>query len=371
MTSRSPGPVRISSYALALATTYLAVLLAHPPAARADTPNPPWQQQCPQRIALVVDLSESMEPNLDAVKQSARDLIDALRGAPNEVAVVTVGTNAVVAAPATNVSADDERQRVKEEVDDLDLLRGNLGATNWDAALTTVRDLQPDVVVLLTDGQPTAHGQPASGGSGPLDPEHLGSAVRAADALKSSGTRIVGLGMGLPPDNVGNLVAVTGPTAGDDFYQTDASGLLAKLYEIASKACGVPVIALPQPEPGTFPLIPVIGAGVVAVVASVVGGMLLSRRRSGTTVVSTPAARPLPDPTISLDDLPPVSSITAGDDPDPERGAGRTVAPAHEVEGRQREPRRISLARFQNADPPHQQDGDSRKSGSGADGPGV
>jgi von Willebrand factor type A domain len=354
------GPVMVR-YSLALVAISAALLLTCPPAARADSPNPPWQQQCPQRIALVVDLSESMGPNLDALKRSASNLIDALRGAPNEVAVVTFGTNALVAVPETNVSAQDDRRQVQNEIDNLSILEDDLGATNWDTALTTVRDVQPDVVVLLTDGQPNAHGKPVIEGSDPVDPEHLASAVRAADALKRSGTRIVGLGIGLLPGNVGNLMAVTGPTAGDDFYQTDASGLLDKLYDIASKTCGVPVAALPQPEPGTFPLIPVIGAGVVAVVAAVGGGMLLSRRRSGTTVGSAPAPRPLPDPTISPDP-PPAASIVVKDDP----AAGRrTVVPVDRAEGGQREPRRIPLARIQHTDPPRQRNHDGGSGGSG------
>jgi hypothetical protein len=359
MASRSSGLSRISSCGLALVTICVAVLLARPLTAQADTPNPPWRQHCPQRIALVVDLSESMKPNLDAVKQSARNLIDALRGAPNEVTVVTLGTNAVVAVPAGNVGANDERKRIKEKVNDLDVLTGNLGGTNWDAALTTVRVLQPDVVILLTDGQPTAHGQPATAGSGPLDPENLASAVRAADALKSSGTRIVGLGVGLPPENVGNLAAVTGPRVGDDFYQTDTSGLLNKLYDIASKTCGIPVVALPQPEPGTFPLVLVIGAGVVAVIAAVGGGMLLSRLRSGTTVLPSPAARELPDPTISLDDLPPVAPVLIKNEPTAEQ----TVVPQP---GSVRA-RRVSLDRIHNATPVRKQDHDgSAGTGDGA-----
>jgi hypothetical protein len=346
MGSRSRGLLRIFSHAFVLVLACIGVLLPGTFAAWADTPNPAWPAHCPQRIVLAMDLSESMDSNLDAVKRSARNLIDALRGTSNEVAVVTFGTNAVVAVPATNVGMDGERQRIKKEIDGLDLFRGNLGGTNWDAALTTARTLRPTVVVLLTDGLPNAHGQPATGG-GQLD---LEPAVRAADVLKSNGTRVVGLGLGLLPGNVGNLAAVTGPTSGDDFYQTDASGLLSKLYDIASKACGVPVAALPQPEPGTFPLMPVIGAGVVAVIAVVGGGILLSRRRSPTTVVPTPA-----------------SSIAAEDEPDPKR----TGVPARGVEGSGRGPRRISLDRFQGASPPHQRDRDSSKGDSGAGGPGA
>lgn len=342
---RVAGPVRLVGYALAVLTVYFVVTLSDTGSAQAETPNPPWQQQCPLRIALVVDLSESMAPSLDAVRQSAGDMIDALRGAPNQLAVITLGTDAVVAVPPTDVGADEPRRQVKSDIDDLQLLEGDLGATNWDAAFTAARGLHPDVVILLTDGQPTAYGTPAIGGSSATDSEPLAAAVRSADALKGNGTRIVGLGLGLTPGNVGNLAAVTGPAEGDDFYRTDASGLLSRLYEITGKACGVPVALLPQPEPGTFPLTEVISAAVAAVLAAVGIGIVLSRRRNGGSggiaATPSPAPRPLPDPTISLDDLPRTSSIGS-------------------------EPRRISLARFLDEEPDrHDRDGGAGGAGTG------
>lgn len=319
----------------------------------AGSPNPPWPQQCPLRIALVVDLSDSMEPHLDAVEQSVGELVEALGaealdGVPNEVAVVIFGSGADVAVPMTDVSDDD----IRGQVSDLGTTRGS---TNWEAALTAARGLQPDVVVLLSDGEP----------------DSLGPAVDAANALKSDGTRVVGLGIGLHSSSVGNLVAVTGPAAGDDFYQTSSSGLLDNLFEVASKACGmqvgpVPPPPVPQPAspappaPGSFPLIPVIIAGVAAVLAAVVGGILLSRRRSDLAVVSTPAPPP-PGSTISPEPL--ASSVVAEDD-DP--AAERTVTPAPDAERKQREPRRISLTRIQNAEPSHRPDEGSAGTGDGA-----
>lgn len=342
--TRVAGPVRLAGYALTVLTVYSAVTLSDAGSAQAEIPNPPWQQQCPQRIALVVDLSESMAPSLDAVRQSASDMIDALRGAPNQIAVITLGTDAVVAVPPTDVEADDSRRQVKSDIDDLELLEGGLGATNWDAAFTTARGVRPDVVILLTDGEPTTYGTPAIGGSSATDSEPLAAAIRSADALKSDGTRIVGLGLGLASGSVGNLAAVTGPAAGDDYYQSDASGLLSRLYEITGKACGIPVALLPQPEPGTFPLMQVIGGAVAAVLAAVGIGIVLSRRRSGgagaMAATPRPAPGPLPDPTISLDDLPRPSSIGS-------------------------EPRRVSLARFLDEDP------DRQDRGGGAGGSGT
>ncbi|MGH4014937.1 MAG: vWA domain-containing protein [Pseudonocardiaceae bacterium] len=372
MVQLGSGMVRAFTYALLLVAVAVALLPACalpsvPFTTPPGSPNPPWPQQCPLRIALVVDLSDSMESNLDVVERSAGDLVEALGEAPNEVAVVVFGSAADVAVPMADVGDDDIRRQVRDQVADLGATRGS---TNWEAALTAARSLQPDVVIMLTDGEP----------------DSLATAVRSANALKGDGTRVVGLGVGLQSSSVANLVAVTGPAAGDDFYQTSASGLLDKLYEVASKACGVQVGPLPLPEPalpppappatGSFPLIPAIVAGLVAVLAIGVGGALLSRRRSGPVAVSKPTADPLPDPTISLDDLPPVPSTVVADDP----SAGAAVVPTQNTEeddgsapgdtpvgrsGGVRGPRRISLRRSQQRTPPHQEDHDS---GSGAGG---
>lgn len=329
----------------------------------ASSPNPPWPQQCPLRIALVVDVSDSMSPQLDAVEQAVGELVEALGaealdGVPNEVAVVIFGSGADVAVPMTNVSDDD----IRGQVSDLGTTRGS---TNWEAALTAAHGLKPDVVILLTDGEP----------------DSLGPAVDAANALKNDGTRVVGLGIGLHSSSAGNLVAVTGPTAGDDFYQTSSSGLLDKLFEVAGKACGaqvgpVPPPPVPQqaplvpppasPAPGSFPLIPVIIAGVVAVLAAAVGGMLLSRRRPDPAFVSKPATGPAPDPTISSE-LPPSPITTENSDQYP----AHARPPASDAERTKRGPRRISTARIQNTNPPHRRepaetDGDASKDVPGA-----
>lgn len=342
-----PGQV-VRSIVVAAATLVFLLLGAGPAAA---LPNPGWPARCPQRLVVVLDLSSSIGPHLDVVKQAATDLADALRGAPNEVAVVTFGTLATVSVPMVDVGNADERQRLKDAVDDLDLLEGDAGGTNWEAAFITAASLQPDIVLFLTDGQPTTHGDPFAQNADPYDVDNVTPAAQVADQLKSGGTRIVGVGMGLLPENVPNLAQVTGPVPDDDYYETSASadGLLDRLYDIAGKACGIPVAALPQPEGETFPVLAVLGGVVGAALLAVVGGLLLSRRTSGplATVGPKPVAV-LSNPTIGLDAVPRVARevMTGRDDtavtpPDPAPPAADPPAPT------MRGPRRISTARLQ------------------------
>ena len=263
------------------------------PAAAATT-NPAWPAKCPQRVVIVLDLSSSISPYLPEVKKSATDLVDALRGAPNEVAVVTFGTAASVAVPLLDVGNDAERARLKELVDRVGLGAGDGGATNWEEALHTAEALDPGVVLFLTDGEPTAHGTASTGYSQSTD--NLTPAVQVADRMRRDGTRIVGVGMGLQSASIPNLVQVTGPVAGDDYYETgsDAVGLLDKLYDVAGKTCGIPVTALPQPEGGGFPVVPVVVGTLGLALAIGVVGYLRSRRRhvSGRPAPGPAAVKP-------------------------------------------------------------------------------
>jgi len=95
----------------------------------ATEPNPAWPGACPIRLAVVVDLSTSMDANLPQVRKSTRDMIDALRGAPNQVAVVAFGAGAAVSIPMADVSNEDTRQQMKDAVDTIELLPGDGGGT--------------------------------------------------------------------------------------------------------------------------------------------------------------------------------------------------------------------------------------------------
>ncbi len=295
---------------LAVAALGLVVVLTTPSAAYADAANPAWSGSCPQRIALVLDRSSSMEPQKEDIQRAAQDLVDALRGAPNLLGVVSFGTEATVDTEMIDVSDDDRRREVKDYLDDLDIFEESAGGTNWEAALESARTLDPDLVVLVTDGLPSVHGYPADLGSRPEDPQNVTGAAAAADRLQQDGARVVAVGLGLVPGAEANLAAVSGPAAGDDYYTAGIDGLLPTLYDVASKSCGVPVAALPQPEPRAVPVLPLVISGALTA-AVLIAGVLLARRRGGSRQgpsVLAPHRGLLADPTIGLDDIPPVSA---------------------------------------------------------------
>lgn len=306
-------------------------------AASAAVPNPAWSGSCPQRFLLVLDQSESMGAQEDEVQQAAEDLVDALRGTTNLVGVITFGTDARRDVDMTDVSDDERRQRIKDHIDDLDILTGAAGGTNWEAALASAESLDPDVVVLVTDGQPSVHGVPADMTSQPEDALNVTASVAAADRLKQAGTRVVGVGLGLDQTAVAeaNLVAVTGPGLGDDYYTAGVHDLLPALYDVVSKSCAIPVDALPAPQRRGPDLLPLAAAAAAVLAPILITGFVLARRRAGEEPRpgrTAPRRTVLADPSISMDDIPVAAPTTqmaeTGARGEDRLEVGRSSAPA-------------------------------------------
>lgn len=237
-----------------------------------------------------------MASSIGKVRSAASDLVDALRGDSNRVAVVSFANSAKVEVPMTDVGTGGSREDVKDAIEDLGI--GGLfglggGGTNWQSGLRVAADMSPDLVVMISDGEANTYQEPAVPGL-ESTPEYaanrpLGAAVRVADELRDKGVRVVAIGVGAV--NTANLAAISGPAAADDYFTTDTGGLLRQLYEIASRACDIPVAALPQPLGDTFPLREVLIGSLGGLLLLVIIGMLLSRRRHGTTAREPRAPR--------------------------------------------------------------------------------
>lgn len=249
-------------------------------AAQPNVPNPPWPASCPLRLTLVVDQSSSMIARFPDVREAARNVVDALRDRKSEVSIIGFGTDAEIVSQAVDVSHEEARHELKDRIDTLAAHEGDASATNWEAALTAARDLEPDVVVLVTDGFPNVYGNPVEEGP---ETDAVAAAAAAADQLKSAGTRIAAVGVDLEQGGEANLRAITGNNAGDDYYVTGTDGLLRQLYGIVADSCGVPIAALPRPEPPEFPWGRAI-LGTLAGLALLTGAAFLlhRRRRAGT-----------------------------------------------------------------------------------------
>ena len=216
-----------------------------------------------------------MAARFDDVREAARNVVDSLRDKRSEVSIIGFGTDAEVVSSAVDVSEDDARHQLKDQIDELVAHEGDGSATNWEAALVAARELDLDVVILVTDGFPNVYGNPAQEG-----PEAVTAAMTAANQLKSDGTRVAAVGIDLASGGEENLRVITGPGLGNDYYITDTAGLLRQLYGIVANSCGVPIAALPQPEPPDFPLVRTVLGTLGGLALLTFGAFLLHRRRA-------------------------------------------------------------------------------------------
>ncbi|WP_051366938.1 vWA domain-containing protein [Hamadaea tsunoensis] len=211
------------------------------PLAREDTwadvrTNPPLPDHCGLNIALLIDVSGSIAPDLPAVKDAADGFVDALTGTPSRIGVFSFATGANQILGATSVSAASGGTTVKDAV--AGLTAG--GGTNWDSGLFQVfaATTRYDAVLMLTDGNPTFYGPNSEGPGNYTRFREVENGVFSANALKNLGTRIVAVGVGAGiSGSANNLQAISGPTAGSDYVQTDYAQLGQTFRDIALKTC--------------------------------------------------------------------------------------------------------------------------------------
>ncbi len=217
--------------------------------------NPGFPNSCGMDVALAIDLSRSVGSALPDLKNAAKSLVDALTGTPSRVALFTFATTAP-AAPNTNlartsVSTPGGANTVKDRIDTYEL--GTY--TNWDRGLyqivTGSADKKFDLVIVLTDGNPTVYG--ANSGSSTTRFAEIEHGIFSANALKAMGTRVVAMGVGAgvsgPADN---LKAISGPTKNSDYYQASTYADAANVMrELAQAKCKGKVSIVKQIVPST------------------------------------------------------------------------------------------------------------------------
>lgn len=183
--------------------------------------NPALAAQCGVDVALVLDLSASLGSQVTNLKAATDSIADALVGTPSRMAVFSFdGTS-----PATNganfpalvpVSTQPGADAFKAQYAGWATGSG----TNWDQALWSVAQAAPNyqVVVLLTDGNPTRFSaDPLLGSGGTTHFRDVENGIYSADAVKARGSRLLALGVGSGIDDVTrlNLRALSGET----FYE--------------------------------------------------------------------------------------------------------------------------------------------------------
>lgn len=194
--------------------------------------NPSVATQCGVDVALVLDQSGSMSGTKQSdLKVAANDTVNALTGTPSKLAIYTFSGSTGPSIGATSTATSASAQSLHDFINGL----GNPnGYTNWDAGIYQV-PAGFDLAIVLTDGAPTT-----SSASGTSSAEsyfkYVEHGIFSANHLKSLGTRVVGLGVGINGAEA-NLRSISGATAGSDYYLASTSNFDDILRELAAGAC--------------------------------------------------------------------------------------------------------------------------------------
>ncbi len=227
----------------------------HQPAA-----NPVLAPGCGLDVGLLIDRSGSIA-NAGAqehMRSAARGVVEALTGTPSRVGVWSFGNVSAAgpgdpahpAIPLTEIGgprARDGQAAIVAVIDSIPFTGSE--ATNWDSALRAVHEASlrsgsaPDLLLVLTDGQPTVFGDAPR-----LDPftedVDIDAGIISANLVKADGTRIFALGIGAEIDTAA-LSLISGGTpwngsniATADYAVTSFDALGATLRAAVSDLCG-------------------------------------------------------------------------------------------------------------------------------------
>ncbi len=172
----------------------------------------------PPKVALVLDMSSSMTTNgnagLNGVKDASTAFVNALADKGVTVGIYRFGSNAMGAlspTPATITSGTGGNlQTIRNAISGMTVPSNSY--TNWDRGLEQVAGEGYNVVIVLTDGNPTMYGSPGVSNGTWTDMRRIEESVLSANLLKSQGSQLMAFGVGAYIDGAmpQNLEAVTG-----------------------------------------------------------------------------------------------------------------------------------------------------------------
>ncbi|GEM_PF-1192620 len=196
------------------------------------------------RVLLLLDTSGSTSGFNDSYNTAAKTFIDTLAGTPTSLKISSFASTSSPGNTTYDLSTPAGKTAASGRVDQIyPNNTSGAGSTNWDEALIDAAAANVDVVVFVTDGNPTVRrGDTGSGGSTSIDDVQFGiaSANLAKNPDKAAGglqQTIMAVGVG---GNLGidNFKAVSGPTEGTDWTTaSDPAALAATLRKIAEAIC--------------------------------------------------------------------------------------------------------------------------------------
>lgn len=201
--------------------------------------NPPLPATCGTglKVLLLLDTSGSTEPYRADYIAAGQTFVDSLAGSPTQLRISSFATGSSPGTVTYDLATTQGAIDADKEIDRLYGVDFSGGTTNWDAAMQDAAMAAADVIVFVTDGNPTVH----VGGSNSL--ENIAFGVASANLAKyptmdqkgpAQRVLAVGVGGGI---STANLIAMSGPVLDEDYFLGSEKELAAKLREIADKLC--------------------------------------------------------------------------------------------------------------------------------------
>ncbi len=212
-----------------------------------------------------MDFSGSTSGFNAQLKGAANTFVDSLVGTPSRMALFSFSDDSPASGATANLPAltpvTTQAQANAFKANYAGWTSG--GGTNWDrglgaAATSNTAGNHYDVVVMITDGNPTRYSSPPQGPGGFNRLREVEQGIFSANALKAAGSRVIAVGVGsgvTQPESAFNLRSISGPTLNSDYYQSaDYTQAGAALRALALGNCSGTLTVVKQVlPPGTPP----------------------------------------------------------------------------------------------------------------------
>ncbi|MSW88406.1 MAG: hypothetical protein F2799_06220 [Actinobacteria bacterium] len=202
------------------------------------------------KVLLLLDTSASTSGHNLAYRDAAQGFVNAMGGTNSKVKIASFATNSTPAGSFYDMQVPGAGGVSGANAAIQTIYPNNTsgsGYTNWDQALIDASSTQVNLVVLITDGNPTTRRSGSTSSSTKID--DITFAVASANSVKdpdgdvgtaADAQTMLAVGVGSVSEvSTTNLAAVSGPTQGVDYINpANPEDLQAVLEKLAGRLCG-------------------------------------------------------------------------------------------------------------------------------------
>ena len=155
--------------------------------------NPPLAGRCGINVSLVLDRSGSITPNRTTYANAAKSFVNALALTPSQMKIFSFAATA--SADQNTFVSLSTQAGVNSLNATIDAVYNNTaGGTNWDAGLQLAINSGSNLVVFITDGNPTARNGDTSS-TNLVNLEDVEYGIASANSVKNAGQTIWAVGV--------------------------------------------------------------------------------------------------------------------------------------------------------------------------------